>query len=322
MNIHAKNVQFASWLSLIRLPNLLTVPGDPIAGFLLASAALFPGTCLPSGAGVGWISGWEWGRAAAAVLVALLLYMHGLIQNDWFDIREDHSLRPHRPLPSGNVGLRMARMVCIVLAITAIAMAGLIGRDTVLLAAALTAAVFLYNGILKNHRLLGPLSMGLCRALSLLLGAAAAGGGTRLAAAPVLAAAALLGLYVAAVTLVAVGETQATALGFRRWGPAVVLAVGFGLIGWTAFDAGLAAWPYALVLGWPMSLWAGFVGYRLGAYTQPERIQASVVRWLRGLLFLQFVLAAIGWGCLVVPGVMFLLFWLLHGRLAARYACT
>ncbi len=310
--------KLSSWLSLIRLPNGLTVPGDPIAGFLLAVAAGGAGSRLLSDPDAGYISGW--GRAVAAVMVSLLLYAHGLIQNDLLDIREDRAVRPHRPLPSGNVGIRAAIMVCILLAVAGIAAAGLLGRHGVLLAVGLTVTVFGYNAGLKHHRGLGPLTMGVCRALSLLLGAVAVG--LRTLPPPVLAAAAFLGLYVAAVTSIAAAETQAATPGFRRWGPALVSLAGFALIAGTAFHAGLTTWPYAFLFGWPMGFWAGWVGYGLGGTVQPERIQESVVRWLRGLLFFQFVLIVIGWGSMVAPAAAFLLLWTFHRRLSRSYACT
>jgi hypothetical protein len=31
-----------SWIQLLRVPNLFTVPGDPLAGFCLACLAIFP----------------------------------------------------------------------------------------------------------------------------------------------------------------------------------------------------------------------------------------------------------------------------------------
>ncbi len=306
--MNAKDFQYVSWLSLIRLPNLLTVPGDPVAGFLLAAAV----------GGAGFAGGW--GRAAVAAMVSMLIYAQGLIQNDLFDIREDRLFRPQRPLPSGNVAIRPAIAVCVLLTVSGVVTASLIGRQGVLLAVGLTATVFGYNAGLKRNRVLGPLTMGTCRALSLALGVVAAG--IQVLAPPVLVAIALLGVYVAAVTSIAADETRTVKPGFRRWCPAFVLLAGFALLGWTTFRAGLTAWPYAFGFGWPMALWAGGVGCRLGGTVQPERIQESVVRWLRGILFLQFVLISIGWGSMVAPAIIFLIGWLVHRRLSRWVACT
>ena len=78
-----------AWLQLFRVPNLLTVPGDPIAGVFLAAAAA--NAAIPASA------------MFAAMAVSLLLYGAGLLQNDYFDLPEDRRERPRRPLPSGAV---------------------------------------------------------------------------------------------------------------------------------------------------------------------------------------------------------------------------
>ncbi|MFC1499260.1 UbiA family prenyltransferase, partial [Verrucomicrobiota bacterium] len=93
MNIMFPINKLHAWLQLIRLPNLLTVPGDPLAGFLLARVA---------GAGPEMI------YAIFPVLSALFLYMSGLIWNDVVDYREDSIQRKSRPLPSGQISLRSA----------------------------------------------------------------------------------------------------------------------------------------------------------------------------------------------------------------------
>ncbi len=212
-------------------------------------------------------------------------------------------------------------MVCVILAVSGIGTAGFNGSDGILAATALMGAVFMYNGVMKKHRLLGPVAMGACRSLSILMGAVAAGWQWQ-ASMPVLASAALPGIYTAAVTSVAAGETRTVKTGWRRWGPAAASAAGFILVGWSAFAAGIESWPYAIVFGLPASLWVGLVGQRLARAAQPELIQASVVQWLRGLLLLQFVLASIGRGGFAAPGTVALLLWLLHDRLARRYTCT
>jgi hypothetical protein len=51
-------------------------------------------------------------------------------------------------------------------------------------------------------------------------------------------------------------------------------------------------------------------------------VQAAVGLWLRGLLFMQVCLAGIGWGGLVVPGVIGLALWACQVRLAKRFYCT
>jgi 4-hydroxybenzoate polyprenyltransferase len=94
--------------------------------------------------------------------------------NDYFDVEVDRAERPERPIPSGRVSFSAARglgfgllasgvMIAITLSITQqIYRPALVG-------AALASAVFAYDRILKRTGL-GPLGMGLCRSLNVLLG--------------------------------------------------------------------------------------------------------------------------------------------------------
>ena len=188
-----------AWLRLLRLPNLLTVPGDILAGFLLAPSAA-------------WM---DWGRLALAIPAGVLLYAAGLILNDLFDYAEDLRDRPQRPLPSRAISREAAATVALVflwLAAFAAAFAGALP-----VAIPLIVCVILYNIGVKRHRFLGPLLMGACRSGNLLLGAAAASASAFLSPAPV-AAAVLLGLYIAAVTRLARDEARPDA----RFTPAFI----------------------------------------------------------------------------------------------------
>lgn len=178
-----------AWLRLLRLPNLLTVPGDVLAGFLLAPAA----------------SGRDWAQLLLAIPAGLFLYSAGLIFNDLFDYAEDLRERPDRPLPSGEISRDAAAAAALVLLWVAAFFAAFFNALAVALP--LILCVILYDVGLKRHRFLGPLLMGAARAGNLLLGAAAASDALPATPAPWLAAAAL-GLYVAAVTHLARNETR------------------------------------------------------------------------------------------------------------------
>ena len=145
-----------SWLQLVRAPNLFTVGGDPLAGFFLANfgipthEALFP------------------------ILASFCLYAAGLVDNDLADYQEDLRDRPSRPLPSGAIAPATARAVAALLTVAALGLSAAAGLNCFLTASALVLTVAAYNHFLKAIPVLGPLSMGLCRGLSLLAGAAAA----------------------------------------------------------------------------------------------------------------------------------------------------
>lgn len=183
----AGRTALAAWAQLLRLPNLFTVPGDPLAGFVLAGGLAGAAdllTVLPC--------------AAAAVL----LYGAGLILNDLFDRQQDARDRPDRPLPAGQVRPAAAAGAAAVMAGGGIALAALTSPFAAVVAGVLALAVVLYDAGGKRIGVWGPVNMGLCRGLSLLLGAAAAGraGATSV---PVVVAGGVLAGYIAVVTYLA-----------------------------------------------------------------------------------------------------------------------
>jgi hypothetical protein len=99
--------RIAPWLLFFRLPNLPTAPGDALAGAAFLAAA-FPEMfhdCAP--------------RALAAAAAAQGLYLFGLADNDVAGAPDDARRAPHRPIPSGAISMRAARIaraVCLALA--------------------------------------------------------------------------------------------------------------------------------------------------------------------------------------------------------------
>ena len=75
----------SSWLRILRVPNLPTVPGDVLAGFFL---------CGLSAADPAFY------RLLPLIASSLLLYSAGLILNDWSDVEKDKEERPDRPIPT------------------------------------------------------------------------------------------------------------------------------------------------------------------------------------------------------------------------------
>ncbi|MFI7411859.1 SCO3242 family prenyltransferase [Streptomyces sp. NPDC049627] len=173
-----------AWAELLRLPALFTVPGDALAG--AAATAAHPNS-----------------RTLLAIGSSLCLYEAGMALNDWADLEEDATERPHRPLPSGRVRPAAALTAACALTCAGLALAARAGRPALTVAAPLAATVWAYDLALK-HTPAGPAAMATARALDLLLGAAATTGHTREA----LPSAALLGTHTLAVTTVSRQETR------------------------------------------------------------------------------------------------------------------
>jgi len=201
------------WLELLRVPNLLTVAGDPIAGYLLAAKGqeIVPVTLL------------------GVIAACLLFYAAGLLMNDYVDVAEDRQDRPDRPIPSGRVARGSVLAVIIVLFAGALAFSFLLGPMVRQVGLALFLSILVYNFGGKGIPLFGPFNMGICRGFSLLLGAAAAPGGEWMAPSPTLAFDVLV-LYVAAVSYIAQKETSHKKIGAERWLPAFVLAASFAVL--------------------------------------------------------------------------------------------
>ncbi len=223
-----------AWIELVRVPNLPTVPGDPLAGFALASI------------GRGAV---DWGRALPVVCVSVLFYLAGLIWNDCADLAEDRESRPERPLPSGRVNRVVAAGVASLLGIGGMAIAASLGRSVGVAAVVLLMLILAYDFVSRRVRLVGLVNMGACRGASLLLGATAVAPPTGW---PVVAAVGV-SLYIIVVAWIAVDETRDPRIG-KRVGMLIRLLIPFQA-GMCLFggDAGVIA-AVLVLLGWPVSV--------------------------------------------------------------------
>lgn len=283
-----------------------------MAGFLLASMA---------------VGNVQWWRLAPAVAVSVLLYAAGLIQNDLAHLADDSRHRPARPLPSGAVSRESALLVLCVLAVSAMAAAGATRvAATCHLAFALLVLITLYNHVTSRLRVLGPINMGLCRAVSLLVGASVVGGWEEAAMPLMIPAAWMLLAYIAAITAIAGKETAAGTVGPLRWLPAMTLVVGFGAVHLYAVTT-VSAHSLPLLLGAiavsdVAIIWSLLCGWRLAGICQPQRVGQTIGMWVRGLLPIQAALAgiAVGEGSWVAAGL--LAAWAVSGLLARRFASS
>ncbi|HET6203716.1 MAG TPA: UbiA family prenyltransferase [Planctomycetota bacterium] len=103
---------------------------------------------------------------------SLCVYHAGMALNDFADRRQDVRDRPDRPIPSGALAASFALGLGSLGLALSLLCAGLAGRESLRIAAALVGLVLAYDFAAKRSRLTGPPVLGACRALNLLLGAA------------------------------------------------------------------------------------------------------------------------------------------------------
>lgn len=221
-----------AFLELVRPPNLVTAAADVLAGAAVAGALLGPGL-------------------VALVLASILLYAGGVVMNDVFDAPHDARERPERPIPSGRITRAEGLSFGSLLLLSGALLAASVHAASGAVAAAIGVTALLYDGYAKTHPVLGPIAMGMCRALNLLLGVTL----VPAALAEVWAIAFLPLAHVAALTALSRGEVH----GGRRVFPALALASGLLVAAvLAALGVARADWPaaafvlsYAAVVGPP-----------------------------------------------------------------------
>ncbi|NLE57575.1 MAG: UbiA family prenyltransferase [Planctomycetes bacterium] len=285
-----------AWLQMLRPPNLLTVPGDPLAGYLLAS------TTAGAAAHVGL------GPVVLAAIAGLLLYAGGLLQNDYFDLAEDRLQRPSRPLPSGRANPRIAITAAFAMGSLGVLGATVASSASGLAAAALFICMTAYNAGGKRLRGIGVILMGTCRGLNLLIGAALLGYAGLRPPTVALSAVGML-LLVASITRIASGETQAARLGMQRWLPALALAAWLTpLSALFPLASHSERWVAIGLSGWAV-VWMVYCGSLLEGRPAPALVQATIGRFVSGLLFVQAALSAHGEPLGLVVSAGLLLAW-------------
>ncbi len=282
-----------AYLTLARPANVVTALADGLAG---AAAA-------------GSVAGLPWLLPATAAL-----YAGGVVLNDVLDAALDARERPERPIPSGRAGRTGAAALGAGLLALGLLLAALASAASLAVAAGIVAAVLLYDAWAKHRPLAGPLTMGLCRGLNLLLGVSAVP-----AALAVLWPLALIPIaYIAAITAISRGEVHG---GGRRLGWLAVGLVAAVLVALTtvALAGPQPAWA---VLPF-VALFAGRVlppFVRAAHAPRPALIGAAVRAGVLSLILLDAALAAAFAGPLYGAAVLAL--WPVSLWLARLFAVT
>ena len=256
--------RFRVWLQLLRAPNLFTVPGDPVAGYLVSNDGF---------------TDWSLLLVAAA---SLCFYGAGLLLNDLVDLAEDRLDRPFRPLPSGQASPAVVRRVLWLLNGVGLGLLYASGSLRALACGALTvAAVFLYNCVTKHRPFWGALTMGACRGLSMLTGALAGPSPHAVLIAALIAVS--VTLYIAAVTHLARFETRTQAPVAARLLPVLALLPAV-LVGFQNALYSPDKTPAALLFGLTLGA-GGLLCVRL--LTKPSPLPPLIGAHIRLLLPLQ-----------------------------------
>ena len=278
-------------IELLRPANVVTAAADVLAGFAVAVANQT--TALP------WL-----------LASTVCLYGGGIVLNDFFDRHLDAFERPERPIPSGRISAVTGGTLGFSLLVAGIAFAWFAKPDAGLIAIDISAIVLLYDTWGKHRKFFGPVNMGACRALNLLLGVAAV-------------PAAIMGhLSLALLPLVYIASVTALSRGEVRGGKRQVAAFSLGAIALVLADLvriGLHSIPALLVIG--LLVWRVLPPF-WQAYAEPvpARIRRAVRAGVLSLVLLDAAIAASSSNtlyCLIILGVA-----VLAALLARAFAVT
>jgi len=143
-------------LRLMRPANIVTSVADVLAGIAIAGYVIGP---QPSYIPI-----------ILLCLSTIGLYGGGIVFNDVFDADLDQIERPERAIPSGKVKIIEAVFLGSFLLIMGIVIAFLYSIVSGVIAFLIALCALIYNKYSKHHPFIGPLNMGVCRGLNLLLG--------------------------------------------------------------------------------------------------------------------------------------------------------
>ncbi len=148
------NEKFFQYLTLIRLPNYLTVLAEPWVGYMLCGGQeILPLVLLP--------------------FCAMFTYAFGICLNDVADYAVDLQERPTRPLPSGAISRRSAIILASVCGLISLILSACLTWDAFAVNVFLLILCLLYNFVLKPFAWVAMLTMTCCRLGVIVLGVAA-----------------------------------------------------------------------------------------------------------------------------------------------------
>lgn len=198
------------YLLLIRVPNLFTVPSNILAGYFATIS----------------IANADVDQLLSLIVSSVLLYVSGIVLNDYFDINVDRKERPSRPLASGRITKRSALLLAVISIVAGNILALSVSWTSFIISGSLTLVIFAYNYRLKRNAISNPLAMGLTRFLNVVLGGSPALGLVLTNDLILFFVGYCLFLYIAAISLLSRKEVSDTIIFFSRssWIPIVLSA--------------------------------------------------------------------------------------------------
>jgi 4-hydroxybenzoate polyprenyltransferase len=145
------------YLLLIRLPNTFTIPSNILTGYFAIIAPAYAHSL----------------QLFVLILSSILIYIAGIVFNDFFDIEIDLKERPYRPLPAGTISKQKALVIAMLSLVSANILAFAVNWSSFVISTILSATVISYDFRLKNT-VIGPITMGAARFLNVILGASPA----------------------------------------------------------------------------------------------------------------------------------------------------
>lgn len=221
-----------AYLQLLRLPTVFTAMADIVMGYVLTHQFIYGPLNTDANSDLVAEVGWNHPTAFFGLLLASsCLYLSGMVFNDVFDQKQDAEERPGRPIPSGRVPARSAVILGSILMLTGVISAGFVSQISLQVAGLLSIAILGYDSILKRTPL-GPLAMGSCRFLNVMLGGSfQSNWSPAMLSLPLLPAAIGVGIYIVGVTVFARTEAKVSSRAQLALAQAIINA-GFAVLVW------------------------------------------------------------------------------------------
>ncbi len=242
------------FLVLVRPANVVTAISDILAGAALSGVLATASEKLP------------FNNLLLLCISTSALYAGGIVFNDVFDIETDKVERPERPIPSGQVSLESASLFGMALLTIGLLSAALVSLISFYIAIGIVISALSYDKFFKHNVITGPIVMGTCRGLNLLLGMS-----ILMQNLPTLWFISFIPLvFIAAITLTSQGEV----LGNNILSITTALILDLGifvtilLLGWRGLLSFWTVLPFALI-------WFG-----MNAYAKSRAISTNTSKYI------------------------------------------